>query len=55
MRDWRRPRYSVRTLPEGWWLYDWKQYKSVQVFPMSEKAQADAVCKLMNSINEEGT
>jgi len=61
-------RYTVRTLTEdvhtkesvglryaGWWLYDWDEFKTVQTFPRSEKEQAYGLCKLLNSINEEGT
>ena len=60
-------RYNVRTMTEevqttegvglryvGWWVYDWKDYKTVQTFPMSEKEQANGLCKLLNSIEEEG-
>ena len=63
----RNPRYNVRTMTTemrdggsvwlrqaGWWLYDWKEKKTVQTFPMSEKEQADGLCKLLNSIEEEG-
>ena len=59
-------RYMVRTMTEekregkavwlrqaGWWLYDWKEKKTVQTFPMSEKEQAEGLCKLLNSIEEE--
>jgi hypothetical protein len=62
----RNPRYMVRTMTTerrengavwlrqtGWWLYDWKEKKTVQTFPMSEKEQADGLCKLLNSIEEE--
>jgi hypothetical protein len=61
-----KDRYTVRTLTEevhmkegvglryaGWWLYDWGKFKTVQTFPMSEKEQADGLCKLLNSIEEE--
>jgi hypothetical protein len=37
----------------GWWLYDWKEKKTVRTFPMSEKVQAEGLCKLLNSIEEE--
>jgi hypothetical protein len=37
----------------GWWVYDWKEKKTVQTFPVSEQGQANAICKLMNSIEEE--
>jgi hypothetical protein len=37
----------------GWWVYDWQEYKTVQTFPLSEKAQAEGLCKLLNSIEEE--
>ena len=63
----RLDRYGVRMLTEevhsgrysqlrqaGWWVYDWKDYKTVQTFPMSEKEQANGLCKLLNSIEEEG-
>ena len=59
-------RYMVRTMTTevregkavwlrqaGWWLYDWKEKKTVQTFPMSEKEQAEGLCKLLNSIEEE--
>lgn len=61
-------RYSVRTMTQnikqsedygytlrhtGWWLYDWKEKKTVQTFPVSEKEQALGLCKLLNSIEEE--
>jgi hypothetical protein len=61
-----KDRYNVRTMTTemrdngsvwlrqaGWWVYDWKEKKTVQTFPMSEKEQAEAVCKLLNSIEEE--
>ena len=61
-----RDRYNVRTMTtdmregtavwlryDGWWLYDWKEKKTVQTFPVSEKAQALGLCKLLNSIEEE--
>jgi hypothetical protein len=63
-----KERYIVRTMTEdvaeregvrlryvGWWLYDRDKFKTVQTFPMSEKEQADGLCKLLNSIEEEGT
>ena len=66
MRDLKKERYGVRMLTQnakaeygyvlqqtGWWLYDWKHYKTVQIFPKSEKAQAEGLCKLLNSIEEE--
>jgi hypothetical protein len=66
MRDLSKNRYGIRMLTEdvkvggrtkltqaGWWLYDWKEYKSVRTFPMSEKEQAYGLCRLMNSIEEE--
>jgi hypothetical protein len=59
-------RYMVRTMTtemrdeghvwlrqSGWWLYDWKEKKTVQTFPMSEQEQANGLCKLLNSIEEE--
>ena len=59
-------RYMVRTITQnvkaeyghtlrqtGWWLYDWKEKKTVQTFPMSEQEQANGLCKLLNSIEEE--
>jgi hypothetical protein len=59
-------RYSVRYLTRqekaaygyvlqhgGWWLYDWKKKETVRTFEVSEKAQAYAMCKLLNSIEEE--
>ena len=62
----RNPRYNVRTMTTemrdngsvwlrqaGWWLYDWKEKKTVQTFLMSEKEQAEGLCKLLNSIEEE--
>jgi hypothetical protein len=55
-RDWERDRYSVRFLQEGdrwrWWLYDWKEFKTVQVFAEEQEAQARAICKLLNSIED---
>ena len=61
------PRYGMRMLTEdvwvdgraklcqtGWWLYDWDKKETVQTFPMSEKEQAYGLCKLMNSIEDEG-
>lgn len=61
-----RQRYMVRTMTSemregkavwlrhsGWWLYDWKEKKTVQTFPMSERVQAEGLCKLLNSIEEE--
>ena len=61
-----KDRYSVRTMTQdmrdgsnvylryaGWWLYDWKEKKTVQTFPMSQKEQAHGLCKLLNSIEEE--
>ena len=59
-------RYNVRTMTTevregkavwlrqaGWWLYDWKEKKTVQTFPLSEKEQAEGLCRLLNSIEEE--
>jgi hypothetical protein len=61
-----KDRYSVRTMTTerrengavwlrqaGWWLYDWKEKKTVQTFPLSEKEQAKGLCRLLNSIEEE--
>ena len=63
-----KDRYSVRYLTEevrhvthtvslihkGWWLYDWKEKKTVKVFPVGEHEQAEGLCKLLNSIEKEG-
>lgn len=38
----------------GWWLYDWKTKKTVHVFKTSEQEQANAFCRLLNSIEDEG-
>ena len=38
----------------GWWLYDWEKYKTVRTFPVSEEEQAKGLCKLLNSIEDEG-
>jgi len=59
-------RYSIRMLTQdvrvgdrakltqaGWWVYDWKEKKTVRTFPVSEKEQAYGLCRLMNSIEEE--
>lgn len=51
-RDERGP-YGTNTIQAGWWVYDWKEKKTVRTFPMSEKAQAYGLCKLLNSIEEE--
>lgn len=61
-------RYSVRMMTQnikteygyilqhtGWWLFDWKKKATVQMFKVSEREQADGLCKLLNSIEEEGT
>lgn len=61
-----KERYSIRMMTEdvrrgeyvnlrvaGWWLYDWKEKKTVQTFPKSEREQAYGLCKLLNSIEEE--
>jgi hypothetical protein len=66
MTGWGKDRYSVRTITQnlkaeygytlqhtGWWLYDWKEKKTVQTFSKSEKEQAYGLCKLLNSIEEE--
>jgi hypothetical protein len=60
-------RYSVRTMTDpviegdgyrlvfkGWWLFDWLTFDTVQLFPTSEEKEARAICKLLNSIHEEG-
>ena len=63
-----RDRYSVRYMTEqvtrvnhtvslvhtGWWLFDWEEKKTVKVFPVAEEEQAEGLCKLLNSIEEEG-
>lgn len=38
----------------GWWLYDWKKKVTVKVFKVSEQEQAEGMCKLLNSIEDEG-
>lgn len=43
--------YTVQQV--GWWVYDWKEFKTVQMFSVSEKEQANGLCKLLNSIEEE--
>jgi hypothetical protein len=43
----------VRVVHKAWWLYDWKLLKTVQTFPVTEEEQANAMCKLLNSIEEE--
>jgi hypothetical protein len=61
-----KDRYNVRTMTtemrgdqtiwlrqSGWWVYDWKEKKTVRTFPVSEKEQAEGLCKLLNSIEEE--
>jgi hypothetical protein len=61
-------RYTVRTMTEnvaeregvrlrytGWWVYDWKRKETVRTFPVSEDEQANGLCKLLNSIEEEET
>ena len=42
-----------RVVHKSWWLYDWETKKTVHMFPVSEKEQADGLCKLLNSIEEE--
>ena len=55
MRDTQFSSSNGHTLQHtGWWLYDWQEMKTVQTFPKSEKEQAYGLCKLMNSIEEEG-
>jgi len=61
-----KDRYSVRYLTEekrkndyvwlahvGWDVFDWKFKDGVRRFDVSEKEQADGLCKLLNSIDEE--
>ena len=61
-----RMRYSVRWRAEpdpvtghlqikGWDVVDYKKFDSITVrqFGVSEKLQADGLCKLLNSIEEE--
>ena len=43
----------LRVVHKSWWLYDWKETKTVRMFDISEEAQANAMCKLLNSIEEE--
>jgi hypothetical protein len=43
----------VRVVHKSWWLYDWELLKTVQTFPVSEEEQANGLCKLLNSIEEE--
>ena len=38
----------------GWDVYDYKTYKTVQLFEMGEHEQAHGLCKLLNSIEDEG-
>ena len=45
----------IRVRHVGWWLYDWKKKATVKVFNVSEQEQANAFCKLLNSIEEEET
>ena len=62
----KRDRYTVRWATKfdsasnnlqqiGWEVIDWTRFDNigVQTFPMSEKEQADGLCKLLNSIEEE--
>ena len=66
MRDVSRDRYTLRTMTQnakavygyalqhvGWWLYDWREMKTVKTFPKEEKEQAEGLCRLLNSIEEE--
>ena len=46
--------HTVSLIHKGWWLYDWKEKKTVKVFPVGEHEQAEGLCKLLNSIEEEG-
>ena len=61
-----RKRYGVRwrTQPDpvtghlqikGWDVVDWNKFDKITVrqFGVSEKVQADGLCKLLNSIEEE--
>jgi hypothetical protein len=50
--DVRRGEY-VNLRIAGWWLYDWKEKKTVQTFPRSQEKEARGLCKLLNSIEEE--
>ena len=44
----------VRVVHIAWWLYDWGKKETVHMFPVSEHEQAIGLCKLMNSIEDEG-
>jgi hypothetical protein len=44
---------TARLIQVGWWVYDWKEYRTVQIFKMGEHKQANGLCKLLNSIEEE--
>jgi hypothetical protein len=63
----KRDRYTVRWITEyvnlhhelrqvGWEVIDWTRFDNVgvQKFEMSESEQAFGLCKLLNSIEEEG-
>jgi hypothetical protein len=41
----------------AWQVCDSRKFDKIDLvtFPMSEKAQAEGMCKLLNSIEEEGT
>ena len=45
---------TARLMQVGWDVYDYETYKTVQSFEMGEHEQAEGLCKLMNSIEEEG-
>lgn len=62
----KRDRYTVRWITvtdymtghlkqTGWEVIDWTKFDNigVQTFPMAEEAQANGLCKLLNSIEEE--
>ena len=55
-------RYHTATEQEGeyfrvvhtaWWIYDWRDMKTVKMLPVAEEEQANGLCKLLNSIEEE--
>lgn len=52
--DTRKEGEYVRVVHIAWWLYDWKEKETVHMFPVSEQEQANAMCKLLNSIEDEG-
>jgi hypothetical protein len=62
----KRDRYTVRWVTKfdfasnnlqqiGWEVIDWTRFDNmgVQTFPMSEQEQANGLCRLLNSIEEE--